>query len=154
PEALQRKVLKGENPITVRPGSLLEEADLKALRGQAEARCGHSLTDGEFASSLMYPKVFDELSAFQAKYGPVAVVPTPVFFYGLQRGQEITVDIEVGKTLLISLQAIGETGEDGQVWVYFELNGHPRIIRVPSRSAVSPKHQPRKADESNSDHVM
>jgi pyruvate carboxylase len=72
----------------------------------------------------------------------------------MQRGQEIAVDIEAGKTLLISLQAIGETDEDGQVWVYFELNGQPRIIRVPSRSAVSPKDQRRKADESNPDHVM
>ena len=34
-------------------------------------------------------------------------------------------------------QATGETDEDGQVPVFFELNGQPRIVKVPNRAVAS-----------------
>mgnify|MGYP000305109246 CR=1 FL=1 len=153
PDALQQKALKGETPITVRPGSLLAPADLAAERADAEKRCGRPLSDDDLASSLMYPKVFADFCGMENKYGPVSVLPTPIFFYGMSVGEEIAVAIERGKTLLIRLQAIGETDEEGMCRVFFELNGQPRIIRAPNRAAVAILPARRKAEDGNDGHV-
>ncbi|MGL4976160.1 MAG: pyruvate carboxylase, partial [Bosea sp. (in: a-proteobacteria)] len=101
PVALQKKALKGEAPITQRPGALLGEADLVAARATAEKQCARQLTEAEFASWLMYPKVFSDFVAGQRKYGPVSVLPTPVFFYGMAPGDEITITLEKGKALVL-----------------------------------------------------
>jgi pyruvate carboxylase len=153
PEALQRKALKGEAPITVRPGSLLGEADLEAQRAAGSKACGRRLDDRELASWLMYPKVFTEFAGTARKYGPVSALPTPVFFYGMKPGEEITVEIERGKALVVLLTAIGETREDGQVEVFFELNGQPRIVAVPNRLVAATVQARRKAEEGNDAHL-
>ncbi|MEK0084033.1 pyruvate carboxylase [Benzoatithermus flavus] len=153
PEALQRKVLKGERPITVRPGALLPEADLEAERAAGEKATGRKLDDRDLASWLMYPKVFAEYAHVRRKYGPVSVLPTSVFFYGMRPGEAITVDLERGKTLVIQLTAVGETREDGSVEVFFELNGQPRVIAVPNRAVAATVQQRRKAEEGNDAHL-
>ena len=153
PEALQKKALKGETPITVRPGSLLPEADLKAAKAEAEKKINRQISDLELASYLMYPKVFTEFAGTVRKYGPVGVLPTPVFFYGMQPGDEIPIEIEHGKTLILVLQTIGEVDDEGQVKVFFELNGQPRNIRVPNRSVVAKVAARRKAEDGNDAHV-
>jgi pyruvate carboxylase len=153
PKALQAKVLKGEEPITVRPGSLLAPADLPSAKANAEKACGRQISGDELASYLMYPKVFTEFAATIRRYGPVSVLPTPVFFYGMQPGSEIAVEIEPGKTLIIVLMTIGETDEEGQVKVFFELNGQPRIIWVRNRAAAVSVAARRKAEEGNASHV-
>ena len=135
PKALQKKALKGEKPITARPGSLLADADLTAERADAEKRFGRRIDDDEFASYLMYPKVFGDFVGADRKYGPVSVLPTPIYFYGMQVGDETSFGIEKGKSLVVRLQAIGDTDEEGQVRVFFELNGQPRMVRVPNRAA-------------------
>ncbi len=153
PAALQKKVLKGEAPITVRPGSLLADADLEAARAEGEKKVGHGLDDQDLAAYLMYPKVFTEFAATQRKYGPVSVLPTPIFFYGMTPGDEIAVELEAGKTLVILLQTLGETEADGQVKVFFELNGQPRIIKVPNRAAAPQAQGRPKADDSDANQV-
>jgi pyruvate carboxylase len=153
PGALTRKALKGEAPVTVRPGSLLADADLEVARAEAAKVLEGEAADTELASHLMYPKVFAEFAAAQRKYGPVSMLPTPVFFYGMAVGDEIPVEIEKGKALVVRLQAIGETDEEGQVRVFFELNGQPRIAKVPNRSAAATGPARRKADEGNDGHV-
>ncbi len=153
PKALVQKVLKGETPISVRPGTLLPDADLVAERAEAEQVCGRPVDDYEFASYLMYSKVFTEFAAVQAKYGPVSVLPTPVFFYGMKPSQEITVEIERGKAIVIQLTAVGETRADGQVEVFFELNGQPRVAIVPNRLAAASSELRRAAEDGNGDHV-
>mgnify|MGYP000213925537 FL=1 len=153
PPALQQKVLKGETPITVRPGSLLPEADLAAVAAEAEKRCGRALDADELASYLMYPKVFTDFAGAARKYGPVSVLPTLAFFYGMAVGDEIAIGLEQGKSLVLRLQAIGETDEEGQVRVFFELNGQPRIARVPNRAAVATLPARRKAEDGNDAHV-
>ena len=82
----------------------------------------------------MYPKVFSDFAAAQESYGPTEVLPTPTYFYGLPAGEEIAIELEKGKTLVVRCQAIGETDEEGQVRVFFELNGQPRIAKVPDRA--------------------
>ncbi|HUI21677.1 MAG TPA: pyruvate carboxylase [Methylocella sp.] len=153
PKALQAKALKGEKPITARPGALLPAADLPAARADAEKACGRQLSEDELASFLMYPKVFIEFAATIRRYGPVSVLPTPVFFYGMQPGDEIAIDIEPGKTLVLLLMTIAETDEEGQVKVFFELNGQPRMIKVQNRAATVKTVPRRKAEDGNPSHV-
>jgi pyruvate carboxylase len=154
PSALQKKVLKGEKPITARPGSLLREANLKASREEIEARLDAKLSEFEFASWLMYPKVFSDFFAAHEIYGPVSVLPTPVYFYGMKPQDEIFVDLERGKTLVIRCFAVGEVDDKGMVTVFFELNGQPRRVKVPDRvHGGSAARARRKAEPGNEAHV-
>ncbi|MEI5678857.1 MULTISPECIES: pyruvate carboxylase [unclassified Mesorhizobium] len=154
PKALQKKALKGEKPITVRPGSLLKPANLKADRKEIEERLGRELSEFEFSSWLMYPKVFTDFAGAQDTYGPVSVLPTPVYFYGMASEDEIFVDIEKGKTLVIRCLAIGDVDEKGMVTVFFELNGQPRRVKVPDRAhGASAAKARRKAEPGNEAHV-
>jgi pyruvate carboxylase len=153
PEALQKKALKGEPASTARPGSLLKDADLAAAQAEAEKRIGRRIDEDELSSYLLYPKVFADYAGAQRKYGPVSVLPTPIYFYGMQVGDETTFAIEKGKSLVVRLQAVGETDEEGQVRVFFELNGQPRMVKAPNRAAVTALPARRKAEEGNSAHI-
>jgi len=86
-------------------------------------------------------------------YGPVRTLPTLTFFYGMQPGDEIEAEIDPGKTLEIRLQAVGETNDDGEAKVFFELNGQPRVIRVANRRVQAATAKRPKADTSNPDHI-
>jgi pyruvate carboxylase len=154
PEGLQKKVLKGEAPLTDRPGASMPPADLPALEAKLRKEAGEIATDNEdFCGFLMYPKVFTDYLHRHQEYGPVRTLPTPVFFYGMEPGQEISVEIDPGKTLEIRLQAVGETNAEGDARVFFELNGQPRTVRVPDRKvqAAAPKRP--KAEAGNAAHV-
>jgi pyruvate carboxylase len=154
PEALQKKALKGEQPYTVRPGSLLEDADLDAERKAIETKLEREVSDFEFASYLMYPKVFTDFALASDTYGPVSVLPTPSYFYGLADGEELFADIEKGKTLVIVNQAMSGTDSQGMVTVFFELNGQPRRIKVPDRAhGATGAAARRKAEPGNAAHV-
>ncbi|CDX49562.1 Pyruvate carboxylase [Mesorhizobium plurifarium] len=154
PSALQKKALKGEKPITARPGSLLKPADLKASRKDIEGKLERKLSEYEFASWLMYPKVFTDFAAAQETYGPVSVLPTPTYFYGMKSEDEIFLDIEKGKTLVVRCQAFGDVDEKGMVTVFFELNGQPRRVKVPDRAhGASAAKARRKADPGNEGHI-
>ncbi|MBB4144819.1 pyruvate carboxylase [Rhizobium rhizoryzae] len=149
PEALQKKALKGDTPYTVRPGSLLKEADLDAERKVIEEKLGRSVDDFEFASYLMYPKVFTDFALASDTYGPVSVLPTPAYFYGMADGEELFANIEKGKTLVVVNQAASAPDAQGLVTVFFELNGQPRRIKVPDRSRAATSIARRKAEAGN-----
>ena len=145
PKALQRKVLKGKKPLTGRPGARLKPTNLDATRTEATDKAGHKISDAELASYLMYPKVFTDFALTANKYGPVSALPTPIFYYGMKPDQEVTIEIERGKTLIILFQTTGETDGEGCVKVFFELNGQSRFIRVPNRSVERSSQTRRKA---------
>ncbi|MEM7301389.1 MAG: pyruvate carboxylase [Pseudomonadota bacterium] len=154
PEALQKKVLKGEKPLEGRPGEQLPPADLDAVRGEIAPMIEGPVTDHDLYSYLMYPKVFQEFAGIRRAYGPISVLPTPVYFYGMEQGEEIFVNIEQGKTLVIRLLAVTDTNEKGMVTVFFEINGQPRRIKVPDRAHGSSGSTARpKADPNNESHV-
>ncbi|OQM74576.1 pyruvate carboxylase [Manganibacter manganicus] len=154
PEKLQKKVLKGGKPITVRPGSLLKPADLDAERKMISDKLGRSLSNQEFASWLMYPKVFSDFAAAQESYGPVSVLPTPSYFYGMKPADEIFLDLEKGKTLVVRCLGIGDADDKGMVTVFFELNGQPRRVKVPDRThGAGAAKARRKAEPGNDAHV-
>ncbi len=154
PQALQKKALKGEDAYTVRPGSLLAEADLAAERKEIEEKLGRPVSDFEFASYLMYPKVFTDFALASETYGPVSVLPTHAYFYGLADGEEMLADIERGKTLVIVNQAMSAPDVQGMVTLFFELNGQPRRIKVPDRAhGASGTAARRKAEAGNGLHL-
>jgi pyruvate carboxylase len=148
-------------PLTVRPGSVLAPVDLDALRARLAADLKsdeedeeeEGVDDEDLNGYLMYPKVFMDYRARHRLYGPVRALPTKTFFYGMEQGDEITAEIDAGKTLEIRLSAVGETHEDGDVRVFFELNGQPRVIRVPNRAVKAKAAVRPKAAEGNPGHV-
>jgi pyruvate carboxylase len=153
PEALQRKVLKGAEPLSARPGLALPPVDLAAERASLQQRLPRPVTDEDLASHLMYPRVWAEYARERLQYGDPAILPTAVFFYGMEPGQEISVDLERGKTLIVRYVAVSEPHEDGTRTVFFELNGQPRSVRVPDASQVARRAAPRKVEPGNVRHV-
>ena len=153
PEDIQKKVLKDEKPITVRPGTLLEPEDLEARRADLVEAWGDEIDNEDLMGSLMYPRVFDDYMKRHAIYGPVRTLPTYNFFYGMEPGDEISAEIDPGKTLEIRLVAVGETHEDGQARVFFELNGQPRTVRVTDTKVKSTVAASPKAEPGNANHL-
>jgi pyruvate carboxylase len=154
PQGIQAKVLKGEPALTTRPGADVPPVDLEAVRAKVSADLnGFVVDDEDLNGYLMYPKVFFDYMGRHRMYGPVRALPTRTFFYGMQPGEEITAEIDPGKTLEIRLQAVGETTDDGEVKVFFELNGQPRVIRVPNRAIKAKTAAKPKAQEGNPNHI-
>src|SRR5581483_10775740 len=153
PEALQRKVLKGREPLTVRPGAVLPDDDLAAARHEAETRIGRQVSDDELASYLMYPKVFTDFAEHRRTFGDVSVLPTPAFFYGVDPDEELAVHIDRGKTLIIRCLAVGDPDGEGRRVVFFELNGQPRQAVVRDRALGPAAAARRRAEAGNPAHV-
>lgn len=141
PEAIQRVVLKGEEPITDRPNSHLKpidfDADFKAFQEK------YPLCDGflDYLSYQMYPKVYDEYYKANEQYGNVSIIPTPAFFYGLKENEEILINIEEGKNILVRLLFRSEPDEFGMRTITFELNGQSRQVKVRDKSSKVEKFQ-------------
>ena len=153
PEGIQKKVLKGQKPLEQRPGALMAPLDLVAERKKLDEKLGRAATDTQFASYLMYPKVFLDYARDRTAYGDLAILPTPVFFYGMEPGEEVSVDIERGKTLIVRFVALSEVRDDGTRQVFFELNGQPRSIVVTDKSQVAKRPPQRKMEAGNAKHV-
>ena len=154
PKTIVKKILKGEKPNLERPGKHLKNVNLEKVRKDLSAQLDDMIIDDEDLNGyLMYPKVFIDYMERHKIYGPVRALPTKTFFYGMEPGEEITAEIDPGKTLEIRLQAVGETDDKGDVRVFFELNGQPRIIRVPNRLIKSQTASNPKAEEGNNAHV-
>ena len=154
PAGILKKVLKDEKPLSERPGKRLPPIDLEKTRAEvSEMLEGKTVDDEDLNGYLMYPKVFLDYMGRHRIYGPVRTLPTHTFFYGMEPGDEIEAEIDPGKTLVVRMQAIGETQEDGEVRVFFELNGQPRTIRVPDRKAAASAAKRPKAETGNPNHI-
>ncbi len=154
PKAIQKKILKGEKPMTDRPGAKLKPVDLEAARKDlSEQLGGRTIDDEDLNGYMMYPKVFLDYEARHEIYGPVRTLPTRTFFYGMEPGEEISAEIDPGKILEIRMQARSDTNEDGDVKVFFELNGQPRVVRVPDRKVTAATAARPKADPANANHI-
>jgi pyruvate carboxylase len=149
PPALQKRVLRDRKPWTDRPGASLSPADFDATRQQLEQQLGRPVRPREVVTHLLYPRVFVEFAEHQQKYSDTSVLPTLVFFYGMEPGEEISVDIEPGKTLIIKFLTVGDPHPDGQRLVFFELNGQPREVLVLDQSLADLAHVRAKADPGN-----
>lgn len=146
PRKLQKIVLGDRKPYTIRPGARLKPLDLGKARAELTARLKREATEDDVYSYLMYPDVFLAFAKIESTYGDLSVLPTPAFFYGMKPGEEITVDLEEGKTLFIRLMNISPVDPEGRRVVSFELNGMARQTTVVDKS-VQPKVKSRpKAD--------
>ena len=146
PPALQSRILKGRPALTDRPGKDLPPADLDAAKAKAAELLGHEATLRDALSLLLYPRVFPDLAAHQRSFSDTSVLPTTVFFFGPEVGEEHPIEIEPGKTLIVKLLAIGEPHVDGTRTAFFELNGQPREVIVADRSLASAVKQAPKAE--------
>jgi pyruvate carboxylase len=153
PEALQKKVLRGRKPLTHRPGVTLPPADFDAIRADLEKKLGRKPSDRDVNSHLMYPKVFADYVEHQRKFSDTSVLPTGTFFYGMEPGEEVSLDIEPGKTLIIKFLTVGDAHDDGRRQVFFELNGQPREVQVVDRSVAKDTGRRAKAEPGNPLHV-
>ncbi|MEM1227378.1 MAG: pyruvate carboxylase [Planctomycetota bacterium] len=134
PDDVQRVILGDTPPVTDRPGASMPDADIDDARAEAAKLTGEAPSDCDAVTWLLYPKVFADFAQHRDQYGDVGVLPTCNFFYGQQPGDEIAVDIEPGKRLIIKYLAVGQPYPDGTRTVFFELNGQPREVSVVDRS--------------------
>ena len=145
PRKVVEVVLGKTKPKTARA----PRVDLGLVRAELAAKLKHEPSDDELFSHLMYPDVFADFSKFQREFGDVSVLPTPAFFYGLKPGEEVTVDIEEGKTLFIKLINIGVADKDGRRIISFELNGMPREATAVDKSVKTTTKARPKANAAN-----
>ncbi|MDD1502661.1 pyruvate carboxylase [Lysinibacillus sp. CNPSo 3705] len=153
PEALQKVVLKDREAITVRPGELLEPVNFEQLEAVLEEKLNRAVTKQDVLAFALYPKVFEEYAKTVNSFGNISVLDTPTFLYGLKLGEEIEVEIEKGKTLIIKLVSIGEPQHDGTRVIYFELNGQSRELVIQDMTVEVDGSLALKADPSNPNQI-
>jgi pyruvate carboxylase len=153
PKELQRIILKGKEPLTDRPGKHLAPIDFTAEFRRFRELFGEDVQFTDFLSYKFYPKVFEEYRKFRGQFGDVSVVPTPIFFYGMKQGEDTTIEIARGKTLLIRLLSIGPADDKGNRTVFFKLNGQTRAIEIHDRAVKVERVENRKAEKDNDQHV-
>ena len=155
PRAFQDVVLKSAQAKAIegRPGASMPPADFAKAAQAIRDKTGQDPREEDVLSYLLYPQVFMEFADHRLRHGDTAAIPTSSFFYGLQSGQEIAIEIERGKTLILRYLTTGEVRDDGTRTVFFELNGQPRDIRVQDRSVEASLKRHPKADVANAQHI-
>lgn len=153
PPELRARILRNRKPIQGRPGASLPPADFDGARAQLTGLLKRPALDQEVVTHFLYPKVYDDLIKHQMAYSDTRVLPTGVFFQGMEPGDEASIEIEAGKTLFLKFLTVGDPREDGARTVFFELNGQPREVVVQDRSLVGKGPQRAKADPGNPLHV-
>ena len=149
PQELQKVILKDREAITVRPGELLEPVNFEELEKELTEKIGRPVSHQDVLAYALYPKVFEDYVTAQNLFGDISVLDTPTFLYGLKLGEEIEVEIEKGKTLIIKLIEIGEPQHDGTRIMYFELNGQSRELVIQDMTVEVDGNTSLKADPSN-----
>jgi pyruvate carboxylase len=134
PKKLQRIILRGQAPLKGRPSASLAPIAWDQERVELEKKIGHPVRRDAMLSYLLYPEVFLKYDKFRESYSDVSVLPTPAFFYGLKPAEEITIEIESGKTMIVKFLTVGEAHPDGTRTLFFELNGQPREVTVRDRA--------------------
>ena len=135
PEDLQRVVLKGEEPITCRPGELLPPIDFESVREKLQTMTRDPINMRASLSYCLYPKVYEEYRSHRQEYGYIMRMGSHVFFNGMALGETNMISIEDGKTLVIKYLGLGDLNEDGTRNVHFDLNGMGRTVAVPDPTA-------------------
>lgn len=136
PKDLQKMILKGEKPITKRPGQLLPDEDFDAIKKHLEEK-GIEPREEDLISSALYPKVFDDYLDYIKENGEVTHIGSDVFFHGLMEGESTEISIEEGKTLIVTLIEVGKLLENGTRNLTFEINGSRRTINIKDETVKS-----------------
>ncbi|MBE7691558.1 pyruvate carboxylase [Tenacibaculum finnmarkense] len=157
PKELQKLILKDEKPYTDRPNAHIEPLDIdkeyKEFKKIFEKDLSRPIDITDFLSYKLYPKVFTDAYNKRLKYDSLINLPTKNFFYPMEIGEEINVQLDKGKTLLITLDSVGKANEDGMVTVYFKVNGQGRSVQIKDTSIKIDKVVHAKADKNNSKEI-
>jgi pyruvate carboxylase len=153
PKKLQKIILRGAAPLKGRSSANMAAADFDQERAALEKKLGHPVRRDDLLSYLLYPDVFTKFDKFRQTYSDVSVLPTPPFLYGLKSGEEIPVEIESGKTLIIKFLTASDPHPDGTRTLFFDLNGQPREVNVRDRSLRVTERTHPKADPAEPGHV-
>ncbi len=136
PERLRQIVLKGESYICAKPGKLLGDYNFESIKLDLRTRFDRNISDEDIISYALYPKVFEDYLRFTDEFGDPSNFDTRSFFYPMKLEEEIEIDIEEGKTLIIKYLGISKTDDKGYKKVYFELNGQPRTVMIKDKKVA------------------
>jgi pyruvate carboxylase len=153
PKDIQAAVLKDLPVLKGKPSEGMPPVDLERLAAELSKKHGRPIARHEAVSAALYPRVLDDYWQQLAKYEDISILDTPAYFYGIDLNQEINVELEPGKTLVITLDAVGDADEEANITVYFSLNGHGRQVEVRDRSRASSVQARRQAERDNPKHV-
>jgi pyruvate carboxylase len=153
PKAVQKRILRDRKPVKGRAGQSLPPADFEAATAKVKGLLLRDPSRRDVLSHMLYPKVFEDFATHQRIYSDTSIFPTPVFFFGQESGEEMAIDIEEGKTLIVKFLNIGEPHADGKRTVFFELNGQPRDVTIVDRSLEGAAIKTVKAEPGNKQQV-
>jgi pyruvate carboxylase len=153
PKKLQKIILRGAAPLRGLPSDNLPAAHLDHEQQALEKKVGHAIRRDDLLSYLLYPEVFLKYDKFRQTYSDVGVLPTPAFFYGLKSGEEVTIEIEAGKTLIVKFLTSSDPHPDGTRTLFFELNGQPREVNIRDRALRVVERAHPKADPADAGQV-
>ncbi len=150
---LQRVILKGQAPLTERPGEYLEPIDFDALREELQEKQQEKVTEQDLISYALYPKVYEQYVKTYEQFGNVAILDTPTFFFGMRDNEKIEIEIDKGKILIIQLKTITNPDENGVRTVFFDMNGQARRIQAKDENIQASHLAKPKADKTDSSHI-
>ncbi|KAG9307072.1 hypothetical protein G9A89_016900 [Geosiphon pyriformis] len=150
PEPLRSDIIRDLPRIDGRPGASMKPLDLFKLKVELTQKYGRSIRDVDVSSAAMYPQVFAEYREKVDQYGDLSVVPTRYFLAKPEIGEEVSIQIEEGVTLMIKFLAAGPLNViTGKREVFFELNGEARALAIDDRNAAVDHVQRERANPSN-----
>ena len=150
---LQDIILKGQQPLTERPGEYLKPVDFDEIREQLQDKNYGEVTEQDIISYVLYPKVFDQFIQTRQQYGNLSLLDTPTFFFGMRNGETVEIEIENGKRLIIKLEIISEADENGNRTIYYVMNGQARRITIKDENIKTNANVKPKADKTNPNHI-
>lgn len=150
---LQDVILKGQQPLTERPGEYLEPVDFEAIRQELNEKEYGEVTEQDIISYVLYPKVFDQYIQTKQQYGNLSLLDTPTFFFGMRNGETVEIEIDTGKRLIIKLETISEPDEKGNRTLYYVMNGQARRINIKDENIKTNANVKPKADKTNPNHI-
>jgi pyruvate carboxylase len=150
---LQKIILKDIQPFTERPNEHLAPIDFEKEFKLLKEKFDDHVTYTDLLSYLLYPKVFEEYYHKKLAFGAIRKLPTPQFFYGLKEDEELIIEIDKGKNILVRLLTIGEPDEDGKRKVFMRLNGQTRIIEILDTKVEVHTHEHKKAEKGKPEHI-
>jgi pyruvate carboxylase len=150
---LQKIILKDILPFTERPNEHLKPIDFEKEFTLLKEKFDDHVKYTDLLSYLLYPKVFEEYYHKKLEYGSVRKIPTPQFLFGLKQDEEILIEIDKGKSIMVRLLTIGEADEDGKRKVFMRLNGQTRIIEILDTKVEVHTHEHKKAEKGKAEHI-
>ena len=152
-QKLQEVILKGQQPLTERPGEYLEPVNFDEIREELADKQQGEVTEQDVISYVLYPKVYNQYIQTKEQYGDLSLLDTPTFLFGMRNGETVEIEIDTGKRLIIKLETISEPDENGNRTIYYAMNGQARRIYIKDENVKTNANVKPKADKTNPSHI-